>query len=55
MFASVCTTLLYQFVLRLFMRLLVQHDNWWTYISFWWDVHRLHVGDMSCLRMCSFQ
>ena len=26
-FASACTTLLYRFVLRLFMCLLVQHDN----------------------------
>ena len=50
-FASACTTLLCQFVLRLFMFLFVQHDSRWRHVSFWWDLHRLHVGDMSCLRM----
>ena len=33
--------------LRLFMCLLVQHDSRWRHVSFWRDVHRLHVGDMS--------
>ena len=23
-------------------------------VLFWWDVHRLHAGNMSCLRMCFF-
>ena len=50
-FASVCIALLCQFVLRLFMCLLVQHDSRWMHVSFWWDMHKLHVGDMSCLRM----
>ena len=50
-FASACIALLCWFVLRLFMCLLVQHDSRWRHVSFWWDVHRLHVGDMSCLRM----
>ena len=56
-FAKACIALICHFVLRLFMFLLVQHDSsWscWRYVSFWWDVHRLHVGDMSCPRMCFF-
>ena len=40
------------FALRLFMCLFVQHDSRWKHVSFWRDVHRLHVGDMSCLRTC---
>jgi hypothetical protein len=47
-----CIALLRWFVFRLFMCLLVQHDSKWRHVSFWWDVHRLQVGDMSCLRMC---
>ena len=35
------------FTLRLLMCLLVQHANRWRYVSFWWDVHGLHVGDTS--------
>ena len=54
MFASVRTTLLWRFVLRLFMCLLMQHNSRWRDVSFWWDVHRLNVGNMSCLRMCFF-
>jgi hypothetical protein len=34
------------------MCLFVQHDSKWRHVSFWRDVHRLHVGDMSCLRIC---
>ena len=30
------------------------HDSNWRHVSYWWDVHRSHVGDMSCLRMCFF-
>ena len=43
LFVSICP--------RLFMCLLMQHDSWWRHVSFWWEVHRLHVRVMSCLRM----
>ena len=33
-FANVCIALLCQFVLRLFMWLLVQHDSRWRHVSF---------------------
>jgi hypothetical protein len=33
-FASVCTTLLCQFILELVMCLLVQHDSRWRHVSF---------------------
>ena len=46
-FASACIALLCQFVLKLFMCLLEQHDSRWRHVSSWWDVHRLHVGDMN--------
>jgi hypothetical protein len=46
--------LLCRFVLRLFMCSFFQHDSRWRHVSFWRDVHELHVGDMSCLKMCSF-
>ena len=35
-----------------YIDLLMQHDNTWCHVSFWWDVHRLHVRNMFCLRMC---
>jgi hypothetical protein len=54
-FASAHTALLYMFVLRLLRCLLVQYYSRWRHVSFWWDVHMLHVGDMSCLRMCLFR
>ena len=47
-FTGTCIVLLRWFVLRLFMCLLVQHDRRWRHVPFCWDVHRLHVGDMSC-------
>jgi hypothetical protein len=53
-FACAFTTLLWQFALKLFMCLFVHHDRRWRHVSFWRDVHRLHVGDMSYLRMCFF-
>jgi hypothetical protein len=53
-FASACLALLCWFVLRLCMCLLMQHDSRWRHISLWWDVHGLHVGDRSCLRMWFF-
>ena len=52
--ASVCIALLCRFVFRLFMCLLMQHDNRWRHVSFLWDVRKVHVGDMFCLRMCYF-
>ena len=53
-FASACATSLRRFILRLLMCLLTQHDNRWRHVSFWWDAHRLHAGDMSCLFVCLF-
>jgi hypothetical protein len=47
-FASACIALLRWFVLRFYMCLLMQHDSRWRNVSFWWDVQRLHVGNMSC-------
>ena len=44
MFVNACTALLCRLVLELFTCLLMQHDR---HVSFWWNVHRLHVGDMS--------
>lgn len=49
--ASRCIVLLCQSVLRLIMCLFVQHDRKWRHLSLCCDVHRLHKGDMSCLRM----
>ena len=54
MFAYAYNALLCWFVLRLFMCLLMQHDSRWRHVSLWWDVHRLHVGDMSYLSVCFF-
>ena len=51
-FATMHIALLCWFVLRLFMCLLLQCDSRWRHVLFWWDVNRLHVGDMSCLRIC---
>ena len=48
---SAFIALLCWFVLKFFMCLLVQFDSRWRHVSFWWDVHRLHVGDMSCLNV----
>ena len=53
-FVNVCIALLCRFVLRLSMWLVVLHDSRWRHVSFWWNVHRLHVGDMSCLWMSFF-
>ena len=35
MFASACTALMCRFVLRLFTCLLVQHDDRWGHVLFW--------------------
>ena len=32
---------------KLFTCSLVQHDSRWRHVLFWWDMHRLQVGDMS--------
>jgi hypothetical protein len=53
-FVGACIALLCLFVLRLFMCSLMQHDCRWRHVSFWWDVHRLCLGNMSCLRMWFF-
>ena len=53
-FASACTALLYRFVFRLFICLVVDHDSRWRHVSFWWDVHRSYIRDISCLKRCSF-
>jgi hypothetical protein len=50
-FYGACIASLCQFVLKLFMCLLVRRDSKWRHVSFWWDMHRLHVGNMYCLRM----
>ena len=50
-FVSACIALLCRFVLRLFMFLLMQHDSRWRHVSFWWDVHKLHVEGLSYLRI----
>ena len=54
MFASAYNTLLCRLVLRLFMCLSVQHDSRWRHVSFWRDMHMLHVGNTSCLKMWFF-
>ena len=51
-FANACVVLLCQLVLKLFMCLFVQHDSSWRYVLNYWDVHRLHNGNMSRLRTC---
>ena len=53
-FAFVCIALLCRFVLGLFFCFLMQHDSRWRHVPFGWDVHRLHVGYMSCLRTWFF-
>ena len=53
-FACAFTALLCYFALKLFMCLFVHHDSGRRQVSFWGGVHRLHVGDMSYLRMCIF-
>ena len=45
-FTSVCVALLCWFDLRLLVCVLVQHNSKWRHVSFWWDVQRLHVGNM---------
>ena len=47
-FASVCVALVCRFVFILLMCLLIQHGRRWRHVSFWWDIHRFHVGDMPC-------
>ena len=48
-------TSLCQFVRRLFTCLFLQHESKRRHVSFWHDGHRLHKGDMSCLRKCFLQ
>lgn len=52
MLANACVTSLCQFVRRLFTCLFLQHESKRRHVSFWHDGHRLHKGDMSCLRKC---
>jgi len=53
--ASACTALLCRLVRRLFMCLFVQHDSKWRQLSFSFNGHRLHSGEISCLRICFFR
>lgn len=57
MLANACVTSLCQLVHRSFMCLFLQHESKWRHVSFWFwhDGHRLHKGDMSCLRKCCIQ
>jgi hypothetical protein len=53
-FASVYIALLCLQVCRLFMCLFMQHDSMWMHVLFCWFIHRLHSGEISCLRICFF-
>jgi len=49
---SACNALLYQLVrTRLFTCLFLQHASMWKHASFWWQMHRLHNGDLPFLAL----